>query len=98
MKALFSATFAALLAIPMGMPSVAQPRYDRKLEEAVIAIVASKVGDIRGGFALDARPVMVVVQDDGVRATADAMTSRSVAVPEGMSRAVEGTAVSSSMR
>ncbi|MBX3583782.1 MAG: hypothetical protein KF810_17990 [Rhizobiaceae bacterium] len=95
MKALFSATFVVLLAVPMGVPSVAQPRYDRKLEEAVMAIVASKVGDIRGGFGLDARPGMVVVQDYFVSAATEA---QSVAVPKGMSRAVEGAAISTSMR
>ena len=38
-------------------------RYDRKLEQAVIDIVANKIGDIRGGFSYDAKPVFVIVQD-----------------------------------
>ena len=71
MKALVCAVSVFALA----GPSAAQSRYDRKLEEAVMAIVAAKIGDIRGGFAFDAKPVMVVVQDDVVMGTTD-MSSR----------------------
>ena len=65
-----------------------EPRYDRKLEEAVMAIVAAKMGDIRGGFAFDAKPMMVVVRDDIVMGTTD-ITAAPPAPPEGMARAVE---------
>ena len=60
MKALMicAAAFAALAA-----PAAAEMRYDRKLEQAVLTIVASKMGDIRGGFSHDAKPAFVVVQD-----------------------------------
>lgn len=82
------ALVCAGLAIVLIGPATAQDRYDRKLEEAVIAIVAARIGNIRGGFALDAKPVMVVVQDDAVMATTD-MNAAQLAPPEGMSRATD---------
>ena len=85
MKALVCAGLALVL---MG-PATARDRYDRKLEEAVMAIVAARIGDIRGGFALDARPVMVVVQGDMVMGTTDMNVGRRLAAPEGMAPATE---------
>ena len=84
MKALVCATAVVALA----GPATAGDRYDRKLEEAVMAIVAASIGDIRGGFALDARPVMVIVQDNTVMGTTDMNAARLVA-PEGMAPATE---------
>ncbi|HEY6633273.1 MAG TPA: hypothetical protein VIZ90_17625 [Rhizobiaceae bacterium] len=83
------ALVCAVLALGLAGSATAEPRYDRKLEEAVMAIVAAKIGDIRGGFALDARPVMVIVQDDAVMATTDMSRGPKVALPEGMARATE---------
>ena len=57
-----------------------------------MAIVAAKIGDIRGGFAFDARPIMVVVQNDIVMGTSDMSAARLApwdAPPEGMARATE---------
>ncbi len=88
MKALVCAVSVFALA----GPSAAQSRYDRKLEEAVMAIVAAKIGDIRGGFAFDAKPVMVVVQDDVIMGTTDMTTVQPApqdAPPEGMARATD---------
>jgi hypothetical protein len=85
MKALVCATAVMALA----GPATAGDRYDRKLEEAVMAIVAAGIGDIRGGFALDARPVMVVVQGDMVMGTTDMNVGRRLAPPEGMAPATE---------
>ena len=85
MKALVCATAAMALA----GPATAGDRYDRKLEEAVIAIVAASIGDIRGGFALDAKPVMVIVQDNTVMGTTDMNVGRRLAAPEGMAPATE---------
>jgi len=88
MKALVCAVSVFALA----GPSAAQSRYDRKLEEAVMAIVAAKIGDIRGGFAFDAKPVMVVVQDDVIMGTTDMTTVQPTpqdAPPEGMVRATD---------
>lgn len=78
----------ALAAIVLAGQATAQPRYDRKLEEAVMAIVAAKIGDIRGGFAFGAKPVMVVVQNDVVMGTTD-MNSTTDRLPEGMARATD---------
>lgn len=83
MKALGCALAVAVLA----GQAMAEPRYDRKLEEAVMAIVASKMGDIRGGFAFGAKPMMVVVQDDIVRGTTDMPAARP-APPEDMASAI----------
>jgi hypothetical protein len=52
-------------------PAFAGVRYDRKLEKAVMEIVAGKIGDIRGGFSYQQKPQFVVVQD--ALAPADAM-------------------------
>ena len=78
---------AALALVSVGS-ATAQDRYDRKLEEAVIAIVAARIGELRGGFAFDAKPVMVVVQDNAVMGTTDMNAARLVP-PEGMSRATD---------
>ena len=78
----------ALAAIVLAGQATAQPRYDRKLEEAVMAIVAARIGDIRGGFAFGAKPVMVVVQNDVVMGTTD-MHSAADRLPEGMARATD---------
>lgn len=82
------ALVCALALIVLAGSSTAEPRYDRKLEEAAMAIVAAKIGDIRGGFAFDARPVMVVLRDDAVMGTTD-MNAARFAPPDGMARATD---------
>ena len=52
----------AFLAV-IAAPAVAETRYDRKLEQAVVEIVAGKMGDIRGGFSYKQVPQFVVVPD-----------------------------------
>ncbi|MCX7305166.1 MAG: hypothetical protein NTV73_12655 [Hyphomicrobiales bacterium] len=82
----------AVVAIALTAPASAQSRYDRKLEAAAIAIVAATIGDIRGGFAFDAKPVMVVVQHDLVMGATMSDAARMAAeepLPEGVERAVE---------
>jgi hypothetical protein len=37
--------------------------YDRKLEKAVMDIVAGKIGNIRGGFSFDAKPILVTAPE-----------------------------------
>jgi len=37
----------------------ADTQYDRKLEQAVMDIVANKMGDLRGGFSFDSKPAFV---------------------------------------
>ena len=52
----------ALLAV-IAAPAVAETPYDRKLEKAVMGIVAGKMGDIRGGFSYSQVPQFVVAPD-----------------------------------
>jgi hypothetical protein len=52
----------ALLAALSGS-AVAETRYDRNIDKAAAEIVAGKIGDIRGGFSFDAKPVFVVRPD-----------------------------------
>lgn len=56
MKTSIAATLALAAALT---PALAEQRYDRRLEAAAIRIVAAKMGDLRGGFGLDERPVFV---------------------------------------
>lgn len=60
MKALMS--FVAALTV-LATPAAAGSRYDRTLEQAVLGIVAAKIGDIRGGFSYDSKPQIVVTHD-----------------------------------
>lgn len=82
------AAVCAMAAVALAVPAMAESRYDRKLEEAAAAIVAAKIGDIRGSFAFGAKPAMVVVQNDVVMSTTD-INSADPAPPEGMARATE---------
>jgi hypothetical protein len=60
MKLLIGA--AVVLAFSIA-PAGAERRYDRKLEQAAMQIVAEKIGDIRGGFSYAQKPRLTVVQD-----------------------------------
>ncbi|UVK38277.1 hypothetical protein LHFGNBLO_005424 [Mesorhizobium sp. AR10] len=51
------------LSAVIAAPAVAETRYDRNLEKAVMDIVAGKIGDIRGGFSYKQVPQFVVVPD-----------------------------------
>ncbi len=35
------------------------PRYDRKLEQAAMNIVAEKIGNLRGSFTFDEHPIIL---------------------------------------
>jgi hypothetical protein len=50
---------AAILLAAIQGPALAEQPYDRSIEAAAIRIVAAKMGDLRGGFALDKKPVFV---------------------------------------
>lgn len=52
----------ALLAV-MATPAVAETPYDRNLEKAAVGIVASRIGDIRGGFSYKQVQQLVVVPE-----------------------------------
>jgi hypothetical protein len=70
------------LAVLAGLatPAAADTQYDRKLEKAVMEIVAGKIGALRGGFGYDAKPAFVVVHPPAVQepATADPMITGSI--------------------
>jgi hypothetical protein len=86
------AAVCAVVALALAVPAAAQSRYDRKLEEAAAAIVAAKIGSIRGGFAFDAKPVMIVVRDDVVMGSTLTDAASIVAderLPDGMERAID---------
>ncbi|MEW6632662.1 MAG: hypothetical protein AB1440_17465 [Pseudomonadota bacterium] len=49
------------LLVAMSVPAAAEMRYDRNLEKAALEIVASKMGNIRGGFSYKQVPQFVVL-------------------------------------
>lgn len=50
----------AAMLMALAAPSLAQPRYDRALEQAVMEIVAGRMdGTLRGSFAWDRKPPAV---------------------------------------
>lgn len=51
----------ALLAAPTTVAAT-EFRHDVKLEQAVMEIVAAKIGDIRGGFSYGMKPAFVTLQ------------------------------------
>ncbi len=77
----FLATIAA--------PAMAETRYDRKLEQAVVEIVAGKMGDIRGGFSYKQVPQLVVVPDAPVVPIERPRKQASSGVGDGLMPAVE---------
>jgi hypothetical protein len=48
------------LLVVIATPAAAETAYDRNLEKAVMGIVASKIGEIRGGFSYGQMPQLVV--------------------------------------
>ena len=83
---------AAVLAV-LAAPASAETRYDRKLEQAVMDIVAKKMGELRGGFSYDAKPDLVVVQDQMATGSIG-IDPAGLSIPaarEGLARAVERT-------
>lgn len=82
----------ALLAI-VAAPAVAGARYDRKLERAVMEIVAGRIGDIRGGFSYEQAPQLVMPHDEAFSVPPAAEGSRTEEAREqddGSKPAVEG--------
>jgi hypothetical protein len=71
----------AALAVPFS-PAAAgafEPHYDHALEKAAAGIVASKIGDIRGGFSFDQKPRLVLLPP----AAGDGDQGRATATIEG---------------
>lgn len=56
-------TLTAAMLMTLAAPSLAQPRYDRTLEQAVMEIVAGRMdGTLRGSFAWDRQPPAVAAE------------------------------------
>lgn len=53
---------AAVLAVLVAS-AAAGPKYDVKLEQAIMAIVAQKIGDIRGAFSYERQPEFVILRE-----------------------------------
>lgn len=62
---------AAILAVAT-VSSSAEMRYDEKLEKAAMAIVAEKIGDIRGGFSYAQKLQLVVRPGEAQRVVKEA--------------------------
>ena len=77
MKKLVIGAFALSL---IAAPAFAETRYDRNLEEAVMKIVAGRIGDIRGGFSFSQAPQIVVIQDRLPAAYQDRLPTGSIPV------------------
>jgi hypothetical protein len=73
---------AAVLAV-VTVPSVAEVRYDRNLEKAAMEIVASKMGDLRGGFSYAQKPQLVVRQGEARRAVDETDEQSAIPAPQG---------------
>ena len=78
----------ALLAI-IAAPAMAETRYDRKLEQAVVEIVAGKMGNIRGGFSYKQVPQLVVVPDVPAAPVESSPKQASGGAGDGLTPAVE---------
>ena len=72
--------------------AVAETRYDHRIEQAAIEIVAGKIGDIRGGFAFNAKPVFVAGQDALTTGSVSVPTAEDGTWPDGLAPAIEGRA------
>jgi hypothetical protein len=51
------------LSAAIAAPAMAETRYDRNLEKAVMGIVAGKIGDIRGSFSYKEVPKFVIMPE-----------------------------------
>jgi hypothetical protein len=54
----------AVLLTAAHTPAAAETRYDVKLERAVMDIVASRMGELRGGFSFRRKPQFVILPVD----------------------------------
>ncbi|MFI0845660.1 hypothetical protein [Mesorhizobium sp. IMUNJ 23232] len=55
--------FGAAIMPALTAAAIAQPKYDAKLEQAAMQVIAGKIGDIRPGFRYDQNPAFVVSQE-----------------------------------
>ena len=74
MMACRSVLFGAAI-MPALSAAVAQPKYDAKLEQAAMQVIAGKIGDIRPGFRYDQHPAFVVPQEPSTQNVQDRIAS-----------------------
>ena len=77
------------LVVVVAAPAAAETRYDRNLERAAMNIVASKMGDIRGGFSYRQAPQMVVLPEVAPAAPAPVEPPKQASNNDGLMPAVE---------
>lgn len=53
----------AVALVAFATPAMAGAKYDRQLEKAVMEIVAKNIGELRGGFDYNEKPVLIIVRD-----------------------------------
>ena len=77
----------------------AEPAYDRTVEKAALTILASKMGDLRGGFSPQQAPVLVVSESKAARRIAETaqMDGMRIARPKGGVVMVEARVSASSI-
>ena len=73
--------------------AVAETRYDHRIEQAAIEIVAGKIGDIRGGYAFNVKPVFVTSQDAVRTGSVSSLDAEDGTSSAGLVPAVEGKAL-----
>jgi hypothetical protein len=78
-----------VLVIAMAAPVAAETRYDRTLEKAVIEIVVSKMGNIRGAFSYKQAPQLVVVPEAAPAAPVPIEPRKQASNNDGLMPAVE---------
>ncbi|WP_192256731.1 hypothetical protein [Mesorhizobium silamurunense] len=78
-----------VLVMAMAAPVAAETRYDRNLEKAVIEIVVSKMGNIRGAFSYKQAPQLVVVPEAAPAAPVPIEPRKQASNNDGLMPAVE---------
>ncbi len=88
MRRLIGASIALVFATA-ATPALAGERYDRKLEQAAMRIVAERIGDIRGGFSYGQKPRLVEAQEtapSSIEPSQQPDSSPSIIMPPGQPR------------
>ena len=70
-----SVLFGAAIMPALSAMAMAQPKYDAKLEQAAMQVIAGKIGDIRPGFRYDQHPAFIVPQEPSALSVQDRIAS-----------------------
>jgi len=84
-----SILYGMALAMVMAAPAAAEMRYDRNLEKAALDIVASKMGNIRGGFSYKQVPQFVLSPEAAPAAPVAEPSRKQLSSNDGLMPAVE---------